>query len=88
MTFSSNEMVPFVIFGTIGLIGWVGCGLVNIVFSIAVGRDSRAVRTKGRSLVLVPRWAWILATLFGGVLVGALYWAVHHSSLSKDENAV
>ena len=57
--------------------------LVNIVFAIAVYRDAvRLDRT--RTLIIVGPAIWGIATLFGGVVTAAIYWAMHHSRLNPD----
>ena len=57
--------------------------LVNIVFAIAVYRD--AVRLdRIRTLIIVGPVIWGIATLIGGVITAAIYWAMHHSRLNPD----
>lgn len=57
--------------------------LVNIVFAIAVYRD--AVRLdQTRTLIIAGPMIWGIATLFGGVVTAAIYWAMHHSRLNPD----
>jgi len=57
--------------------------LVNIVFAIAVYRDAvRLDRT--RTLIIVGPVIWGIATLLGGVVTAAIYWAMHHSRLNSD----
>lgn len=57
--------------------------LVNIVFAIAVYRDAvRLDRT--RTLIIAGPAIWGIATLFGGVVTAAIYWAMHHSRLNPD----
>ena len=57
--------------------------LVNIVFAIAVHRDAaRLDRT--RMLIITGPVIWGIATLFGGVVTAAIYWAMHHSRLNPD----
>ena len=57
--------------------------LVNIVFAIAVYRDAaRLDRT--RMLIITGPVIWGIATLFGGVITAAIYWAMHHSRLNPD----
>ena len=57
--------------------------LVKIVFAIAVYRD--AVRLdQTRALIIVGPAIWGIATLFGGVVTAAIYWAMHHSRLNSD----
>lgn len=57
--------------------------LVNIVFAIAVYRDAvRLDRT--RTLIIAGPAIWGIATLFGGVVTAAIYWAMHRSRLNPD----
>jgi hypothetical protein len=54
--------------------------LINLVFAIGVMRDGDRIRERGGDTFLVGPTAWMLATLFGSIVVIALYWLVHHSS--------
>jgi hypothetical protein len=54
--------------------------LINVVFAIGVMRDGDRIRERGGDTFLVGPTAWMLATLFGSIVVIALYWLVHHSS--------
>ena len=57
--------------------------LIHIVFGIAVYRD--AVRLdRMRTLIIVGPAIWGIATLFGGVVTAAIYWAMHHSRLNPE----
>ena len=57
--------------------------LIHIVFAIAVYRDAiRLDRT--RALIIVGPGIWCIATLIGGVITAAIYWAMHHSRLNPD----
>ena len=57
--------------------------LIRIVFAIAVYRDAtRLDRT--RNLIIVGPGIWCIATLIGGVITAAIYWAMHHSRLNPD----
>ena len=57
--------------------------LVHIVFAVAVYRDAtRLDRT--RALIIVGPGIWCIATLLGGVITAAIYWAMHHSRLNPD----
>ena len=52
--------------------------LVHIVFAGAVYRDAKHLQTP---IFLGPR-LWFVATLVGGVITAAIYWAMHHSRLN------
>ena len=57
--------------------------LVHIVFAIAVYRD--AIRLdRVRTLIIAGPALWSIATLGGGVVTAAIYWAMHHSRLNPD----
>ena len=57
--------------------------LIHGVFAIAVYRDAlRLDRT--RTLIIVGPAIWGIATLVGGVVTAAIYWAMHHSRLNPD----
>lgn len=57
--------------------------LIHIVFAVAVYRDAiRLDRT--RALIIVGPGIWCIATLIGGVITAAIYWAMHHSRLNPD----
>lgn len=55
--------------------------IVNFAFAFAVAFDS-GMLPRGRRTILVGRFMWFLATLFGGVFVAGLYWLMHRSTLS------
>ena len=66
-----------------GIVGAVLIILVHIVFAIAVYRD--AIRLdRVRTLIIVGPGIWGIATLVGGVITAAIYWAMHHSRLNPD----
>ncbi len=66
-----------------GIIAAVFGILIKIVFAIAVYRD--AVRLdQTRTLIIAGPLIWAVATLFGGVVTAAIYWAMHHSRLNPD----
>ena len=66
-----------------GIIAAVLGIVVNIVFAIATYRDAvRLDRT--RTLIIAGPVIWGIATLFGGVITAAIYWAMHHSRLNSD----
>ncbi len=82
MNFSMNGIFsPGMTFLGIG-IAWLLTAIVHIAFAIAVWVDTgqMAVR-QHRSTFLVGGGLWALATLIGGIMVVAVYWLVHHSTL-------
>lgn len=67
--------------GLVGLLAFLIVGIVNILFAIAIIKDAERLILRGGGLFLVGPGLWSLATLFGGIPVVALYWAVHYSTL-------
>ena len=59
----------------------LAASIIHIVFALAVKQDADRLIRRGECLFLVGPRLWSLATLFGGVTVVALYWAVHYSTL-------
>lgn len=57
--------------------------LIKIVFAIAVYRDAVHL-DRTRALIIVGPGIWCIATLLGGVIPAAIYWAMHHSRLNPD----
>ena len=57
--------------------------LVHIVFAIAIYRDAVHL-DRTRTLIIAGPAIWGIATLFGGVVTAAIYWAMHHSRLNPD----
>ncbi len=56
--------------------------LVHVVFAGAVAKDAGAITELGKQPALVSSWWWAFATLIGGVVVAAIYWFIHHSTLT------
>ncbi len=75
------------LFGALG--GFLGMSaviltvLVHIVFAIAVYRDATDL-DRVRTLIIAGPAIWCIATLIGGVITAAIYWAMHHSRLNPD----
>ena len=58
--------------------------LVHIAFSLAIYQDANSQKQyEPTGSVFVRPFIWALAVLFGGVLIAALYWLIHHSSIKK-----
>ena len=57
--------------------------LIHIVFAVAVYRDATQL-DRIRTLIIVGPGIWCIATLIGGVITAAIYWAMHHSRLNPD----
>ncbi len=59
---------------------WIVTIIVRITFAVAVYRDAKRLGTP----VFVESIIWMFATLIGGVITAAIYWALHHSRLNPS----
>lgn len=57
--------------------------LVHVIFAGAVARDAGELYKMGSGPALVSGPSWAFATLIGGVMVAAVYWFIHHSTLTR-----
>ena len=63
-----------------GVAFWIVAIIVRITFAVAVYRDAKRLETP----IFVESIVWMLATLIGGVVTAAIYWALHHSRLNPS----
>ena len=63
---------------------WIATIIVHITFAVAVYRDAK----RFGSPIFVESIIWMLATLIGGVVTAAIYWALHHSSLNTSNRSM
>lgn len=59
--------------------------LIHIMFAGAVARDAGQFTKQGQQTSLVSGIVWAFATLIGGVFVAAVYWFIHHSTLTRTK---
>lgn len=55
--------------------------IVHVAFAIGVGADAARMRDRHVGTFLVGGGMWAFATLLGGLVVVAIYWLIHHSTL-------
>ena len=58
--------------------------LIHVLFAGAVARDGGQLLKIGQRTALVSANTWAFATLLGGVMVAAIYWFIHHSTLTRS----
>lgn len=58
-------------------------GLLHVIFAGAVARDAGTLYKMGQRPALVSGPSWAFATLIGGVITAAIYWFIHHSTLTR-----
>lgn len=62
-------------------------GLIHVLFAGAVARDAGLIQKSGQRPALVSPSTWAFATLIGGVMIAAVYWFIHHSTLTRPISA-
>lgn len=57
--------------------------LLHILFAGAVANDAGELNKTGQGTCLVSGVTWAFATLIGGIVTAAIYWFIHHSTLTR-----
>ncbi len=57
--------------------------VVHVFFAGAVARDAGNMNKTAQKTAMVSGTIWAFATLIGGVFVAAIYWFIHHSTLTR-----
>lgn len=57
--------------------------ILHVFFAGGVARDAGNLYKIGQRPVLVSGATWAFATLTGGVIIAAMYWFIHHSTLTR-----
>lgn len=63
------------------LITLINC-VLHLIFAGAVAKDAGSLNSMGQKPALVSAPTWAFATLIGGVFIAAIYWFIHHSTLT------
>lgn len=56
---------------------------LHVIFSSFVAKDINNLSKLGAVPQLFSAWVWVLAVLLGGFFIAAIYWLMHHSTLSR-----
>jgi len=57
--------------------------ILHMVFAAAVATDAGKLHKQQLQPLLVSGITWAFATLLGGVFIAAIYWLMHHSTLTR-----
>ena len=59
--------------------------IINLIFAAAVAKDAGSFEKQGGATLLVSGLTWAFATLIGGIFIAAIYWFIHHSTLTRAD---
>jgi len=57
--------------------------IINFIFASAVAKDAGQVAKNGEKTAMVSGLVWAFSTLILGIYVAAIYWFIHHSTLTR-----
>lgn len=57
--------------------------VLHFIFASGVAKDIGQLHKRGLPTMIVPGYAWVLATLIMGLFGLLGYWLIHHSSFAK-----
>ena len=57
--------------------------ILHVIFAGGVARDAGHLYKLGQQPALVSAASWAFATLVGGIITAAIYWFIHHSTLTR-----
>ena len=57
--------------------------IIHVIFAGAIARDAGAMYKLGHKPALVSAASWVFATLVGGIFTAAIYWFIHHSTITR-----
>lgn len=58
--------------------------ILHLIFAAGIAKDVGNMHKRDTQPQFVPGYAWVLATLLGGVFVAVAYWFMHYSSLARS----
>jgi hypothetical protein len=61
-------------------------GILHLIFAGAVARDAGNLYKLAQRPALVSAASWAFATLIGGVFTAAIYWFIHHSTITRPNH--
>ncbi len=59
--------------------------ILHLIFATAVAKDAGSFEKRGIATSLVSGLTWAFATLIGGIIIAAVYWFIHHSTLTRAD---
>ena len=60
----------------------IGSFLLHLFLSIGVYREASDRSLRGRKVWFIGPFLWAFATFIGGIFTAAIYWTMHHSTLT------
>ena len=62
--------------------------ILQLLFAGAVAKDAGQLNQSGQRTAMVSGTTWAFATLIGGVITAAIYWFIHHSTLTRPASLI
>lgn len=57
--------------------------ILHLIFAGGVAKDAGSLYKLGQKPAMVSASTWAFATLIGGIIPAAIYWFIHHSTLTR-----
>lgn len=84
-----NVNAPLQFFGQFGFVYVLAMAissfLLHLFLTIGVYNECSERSIRGRKVWFIGPFFWAFATFFGGIVTAAIYWVLHHSTLSPLE---
>jgi hypothetical protein len=58
--------------------------VLHVIFANGVAKDVGMLNKRNLPTLIIPGYAWVLATLIGGIFTLGIYWLIHHSNFAKQ----